>query len=260
MKDTVIIGFDEGTYTLSGRNITIAGLSFTLKIEALAYVYNITQNRLYYSPSDGFSNCTVDGTNIVINENYPELGATDKIHIQVYKKTDYLDRATQGVNVLEYEHHEVHAGSHFYNVNFFVLGNNENYDIAFKTADTKKWVHFVENISGTSQTEFRIYEGATVTGGTPLTIFNNDRNSSNISESTLVHTPTVNELGALIYPMSSGLAGNPPSRAQATDGITTRSRELILKQNTTYLIRLTSKQAGNIVGYEMEWYEHTNKI
>jgi len=33
-----------------------------------------------------------------------------------------------------------------------------------------------------------------------------------------------------------------------------------MKQNTKYLIRITSGTAGNLTNLALTWYEHTNKI
>ncbi len=43
-----------------------------------------------------------------------------------------------------------------------------------------------------------------------------------------------------------------------TAGISSRARELILKQNTNYTVRFVASSAG-YVDYDLEWYEHTNK-
>ena len=169
-----------------------------------------------------------------------------------------FDASTLAVNTIEYEHHEIHAGSHFILTGFATLANDASLDFRFTTPNTTKWAHLLFKVSGPSQTELLIYEGGNVTVGTPVTPINSNRNSTKTSVMTLASGPTVTTTGTLIYSQSAGLAGTTPARAPS-EGFVTRGSELILKQNTTYLFRITSRQADNIVSYDGEWYEHTDK-
>lgn len=115
------------------------------------------------------------------------------------------------------------------------------------------------DIEAISQTEFRIYENAvmTLTGGTPTTPMNNNRNSTNTSVMTVYKTPSINTTGSLIYSQSSGYAG--VTLQNAKEGIVSRNKEIILKQNSDYIFRITSKDDDNIINYCGEWYEHADK-
>lgn len=86
MINKILIGSDEGTYTPTNgaRTITLTGLSFTPTIEQLAYVYNKTQNKLYYSPAPGLAKCTLSGGIITIDSTFPVLVTGDEIHIQMW--------------------------------------------------------------------------------------------------------------------------------------------------------------------------------
>ena len=170
---------------------------------------------------------------------------------------DPTDTMTGALETISYEHHEIHSGSHFYVCNFEILDDRVSTDFAVTTPDTAKWSHMTFEIEGTSQTEFHIYEASAVTGGTAAIPLNNNRNSATTSVLTLVKDPTVNTLGNLIFAQSKGLAGTTPSKA-GTVGVIVRESEIILKQNTTYIFRITSRQDDNIVSYCGEWYEHTN--
>lgn len=188
------------------------------------------------------------------------LFATDKVDVSGsnINIVSPVDAITEALEVIDYEHHEIHSGSHYYICNFEVLDDAASIDLAITTPNTTKWTHMTFDISGTSQTEFRIYETATVTGGTAGTPLNNNRNSANISVVTVVKNPTVTVLGNLIFAQSSGLAAATPNKAE-NSGVVSRNREIILKQNTTYIFRITSRQDDNIISYCGEWYEHTNK-
>jgi hypothetical protein len=56
--------------------------------------------------------------------------------------------------------------------------------------------------------------------------------------------------------MQSGAAS-----AQSRAGLTaSRDNEIILKQNTKYLLRITSSTAANLTNLQIEFYEHTNIV
>ncbi|RPJ22814.1 MAG: hypothetical protein EHM26_00920 [Desulfobacteraceae bacterium] len=103
----------------------------------------------------------------------------------------------------------------------------------------------------------QLYEGSNKTGVSAQTLLNSDRNSSTVATLT-VHKGTTGGStdGTLIWQMKSGLATGQ-SRAGM---IANRNDEIILKQNTKYIIRITSGTVGNLTNLQMEWYEHTNVI
>lgn len=41
--------------------------------------------------------------------------------------------------------------------------------------------------------------------------------------------------------------------------IADENEEIILKQNTKYILRVTSGTNGNLTNLYLSWYEHTNK-
>jgi len=87
MNTTIIVGSSEGTYSVTNgaRTITLMGLSWTLQIEELAYIYNRTQDLLYYAPAMNVALCTLSAGVITINSTFPVLVTGDEIHIQLYK-------------------------------------------------------------------------------------------------------------------------------------------------------------------------------
>jgi len=83
----ILIGSDEGAYTPTGgaRTIVLSELSFTPSIEQIAYVFNKTQDRLYYAPAYGLAKASLSGYTITIDGSFPVLGASDELHIQMWK-------------------------------------------------------------------------------------------------------------------------------------------------------------------------------
>ncbi len=86
MINKILVGSDEGIYTVTNgaRTITLTGLSFTPSIEQLAYVYNKTQDKLYYAPAPGLAKCTLSAGVITIDASFPVLATGDIVHIQMW--------------------------------------------------------------------------------------------------------------------------------------------------------------------------------
>ena len=168
-----------------------------------------------------------------------------------------VDAQTNSIQTIDYEHHEVHAGSHFFYADSVALGDGASQDYLITTPDTTKWAHLTFSATGSVITQVQLYEGSNKTGVSGQTLYNSDRNSSTVATLT-VHKGTTGGStdGTLIWQMKSGLATGQ-SRAGM---IVNRNDEIILKQNTKYILRITSGTAGNLTNLQMEWYEHTNII
>lgn len=164
-----------------------------------------------------------------------------------------VDDSTESLQVIDYAHHEVHSGSH-YNICNYQRGNGINDLIEFTvtTPDTTKWGHLTFSVYSGQGATIDIYEGTnTIVGGTTITPRNNNRNSLNTSVMTVLKDPTslVDGVFAAGY-----LAG-----AGRDAGFASRENEYILKQNESYLFRITSLANTNDISWCFEWYEHTDK-
>lgn len=164
-----------------------------------------------------------------------------------------IDPATESLQMVSYEHHEIHEGSHFFICDTQALANGEVVDFTLTTPNTAKWTHMNFRIEGTGAISLEIFEGATVdAAGAAVIVYNNDRNSVNASSDTVRSGDTFTAEGTVIYHVQSG--------ANKVVGILARDRELILKQNTVYIFRITNETAvANQLSYCAEWYEHTSK-
>jgi len=92
----ILVGSDQGNYSVTNgaRTITLSGLSFTPTIEQLAYVFNKTQDTLYYAPIATKALCTLSGLVITIDSSFDVLATGDEIHIQLFVDERELDPAT----------------------------------------------------------------------------------------------------------------------------------------------------------------------
>jgi len=164
-----------------------------------------------------------------------------------------INPSTSAIAIVDYPHHEVHQGSYFFICNNVNLGNGGVFDISFVTPNTTTWAHMLFNISANDgEGSFKIFEGATVNvAGTALTPRNSNRNSLNASVLTARIGDTFTATGTDIYTQFVG--------SGKTGGKLTRQNEIILKQNTTYIFRVTNETSVvNDISYCAEWYEHAN--
>ena len=172
-----------------------------------------------------------------------------------------VDNSTHTLQTITYEHHEIHSGSHYFIGRASSLALSAVLDVQVQTPNTTKWSHLTFQLQCSAETAWWIYEDVsfTLTGST-LTPYNNNRNSANTSgtifyqianASVALANADTNITGSTL--LIQGVIGDGREGGQDE-----RSKELILKQNTKYLFRAESLSAGQ-VGYNIEWYEHTDK-
>ena len=97
---------------------------------------------------------------------------------------------------------------------------------------------------------------ASLTGGAENDWDQGDIYEINRSLSILEADCTVNDVGFRLGGQSGGDATNPN---RGVPGGATRNNEFILRPDTAYLFRFTSSANSNILAYNAEWYEHTDK-
>lgn len=165
------------------------------------------------------------------------------------------DTSTHSIVNVTHEHHEVHAGSAFRYSDSVTLASAAVQDYLLTVADTTKWPHFTFSVDGTAITTIEVYRAADRTGTTLQTTFNANDNSTTDAGLT-IHKGTSGGTtdGTKIFTYSSGTS----SGSSKMDGIAAYATERILKQNTKYIIRITSGTNGNLCNLRAEWYEHTS--
>ena len=198
---------------------------------------------------------------------------------------DTLDSTTYAVKTIDYAHKEIHSGSSYtchYSTD--VSDTDFRTAITFKTANTTKWGHMVVGVTATDTAIAYVYEAVLIAGGTAgqpvaLTIYNRNRNSSNTSGFISQHSTPVTggASGWTEALLVDGAAGNDDDWAVTTElelenhplgggkketigGTSRGSQELILKQNTVYMVMIQSSNANdNTHTIHLDWYEHTDK-
>lgn len=165
-----------------------------------------------------------------------------------------LDASTEALEIIDYEHHEIHAGSHYNYCDCQTgLANNDVIEFVVNTTNSTKEAHLTFEAYSSLGITIDLYENASgVVGGTPIIPRNNNRNSNKTSVVLAVKDPT--SIASDGTKASCYLAG-----AGREAGATSRNREFILKTNTLYLVRITSNANSNDVSWCFDWYEHTPK-
>lgn len=169
-----------------------------------------------------------------------------------------LDSSTTSWQVVDYSHHEVHAGSHFYIYESHTLASASVLGIALTTPNTTKWAHLIWLISSSDAAVFTVEEDLTsYSGGTSFTPLNNNRNSATASGLTSVVTGTTGV--DVITPVGGSVIWNESIKSgNRIGGTAARDQELILKQNSQYYFEITSAANSNTCSIALEWYEHTD--
>lgn len=164
-----------------------------------------------------------------------------------------MDNTSHGLIAVTHEHNKLHEGDAFRYTDSVTLAAAGVQDYLLTVADNTKWPHFQFTVDGTAVTTVQVYRGTDKTGTTLQSTFNADENSTTVAGLTVhkgVSGGTTD--GTLIYTYSSGTS----SGAAKSSGIGAAAEERILKQNTKYIIRVTSGTNGNLTNMHMEWYEH----
>lgn len=173
------------------------------------------------------------------------IGATDGTAIG--NVGDRL-KVTSNTNVMEW----INAGKAYSHNMIHTLSNGQVfYHLIIVPNDAIKY-HLKYNIDSTGPLTIELFEAPTTTAnGTAALVYNRDRNSANTSGLLVYHGPTVTADGTLLEGHSIGASGG------AKSGTTDASDEMILKTNTKYVIKYTSKASQNDVSDAFFWYEAT---
>lgn len=153
--------------------------------------------------------------------------------------------------VMDFGQHQVHEGEAHGWEYYSAAPASINFALIVPTyADVRGCPHLLiqmQSYGGAGM--FSVYEGATYTGGTPVTdIYNRNRNSTTVPAMTIVSGVTSSNGTKLPYTAIAGAAGKTADGVRAND-------EVILKNNTTYVIRYEEITATTRLIIHFEWYE-----
>jgi len=175
-------------------------------------------------------------TEIINGEHYPlyKLVGEDLVPA-------YVDQYSGAVGSIDQEHLKIHKGQGFTVSERLTIANVGGIYEFLAIVPVGTFPHFrsftVTSDGGPNDVDF--YEGATYSAtGALVTSHNNNRNSSNTATMLVYDTPTLTDDGVLLEPILI------PGTKQAGSFGSEASNEWILRQDETYLIRITNNTAG----------------
>lgn len=162
--------------------------------------------------------------------------------------------------IIDYDHHQLHEGETFrWDVYVSSLASGNSKDIRFVVPNISvpagvvaaaRMPHFRFEVVGSADADLFLYEAPTFTGnGNQRTPIPAERNGSYSSQLQIWEDPTVSVVGSQIF---RGVIFAAKNSAGST---TSTLDEFILKNNTSYLLRVTSGAAGNKVLIRVLYYE-----
>ena len=191
-----------------------------------------------------------------------------------------IDRSTNSLQTIEYEHHEIHSGSTFcVHLADTQVAKDTEMGVIFTTPAGDKHFHFVYSVDIAARATFDILESPTIdTGNYPTTFYtprNRNRNlaASKVSTALSVRAaPAANEVSLILdgdaSPISADglvlhteILGGAKKGKSASDGHS-HSDEYMLLADTTYYCRVVGDNTGDAnlqMSMELIWYEHTDK-
>lgn len=173
----------------------------------------------------------------------------------------HILKDTDGTAVTEDRTHKrIHDGHSFMtHHNDSALASASTINVYFKT-DASQLVHILYNVIGSDAFDFEILEAPTVTSNTGTNahpVYNKNRNSATVS--TVLDnatSPAGDKVGLDVTVTADGTIINSEVFGNNKGGGDfSLIREIVLKLNTAYVFRLTSRSAGNRCHINLDWYE-----
>jgi len=194
-------------------------------------------------------------TNEELDEIVPDnnIGYEDKIKAflasKAIKNTLSIDLCGSQT-VIDHAHHEIHEGDYWFADDISdLLGSGDIRYYLFKTPNEDKFFHSFPQFYATGEFEIQVYEGATVaTNGTELPLLNRNRLITSTTTFKFYKNPTSPVV------TSATVVRNGRFGAGKAIGESRSENELILKKNTNYLIKLTSRVTSNYITTHMNGY------
>lgn len=171
------------------------------------------------------------------------------------------DATTGAMNVVDYAHHEVHQGSHYFIRDVVDQAITTVFDLQITTPNTGKWAHLTWSVIAEDEVDFYIYEQAVINvAGTAITPINSNRNSTNTSTFVIKSqvNASVGDANADTAVAGATEIEHQKAGANRNPTISDRDHEIILRKGTVYCFRCVFTKAAYIA-FDLNWYEHTNK-
>ena len=159
-----------------------------------------------------------------------------------------IDDVTNAINVMQYEHHEIHEGNSFVISGTTTLNAGEYYNLLITTNSTS-YPHLVGVVRSSGEATVLWYEGPTLSAnGTAITPINRNRSSAATADTATYSNPTWTSTGSLLFTAGIGAGSKTGGEERAI-------AEWILDTSQSYILRVLSAGNGNNLSFALDWYE-----
>lgn len=172
------------------------------------------------------------------------------------------DKSTLAQMTLDYPHHEVHDGNHFffYGTNNLILNGSVIY-FYMQQASGANYPHILIDFSSNGYCQVDFGTCATLEGNITTEFANNRFMSANVAE--LKHTGFTTGIPSVPSYFAThviGRDGTPPSSGRGSFGsIGGQREEFILNSGVIYLLKFTALMDDVDVNLAVNFYEHADK-
>ena len=198
-----------------------------------------------------------------------DVGPTNTLPMTIYDEGGVpasVDNSSASLQVINYEHHEIHSGSN-YRVQAFddTIGNGGELVIGFFVPDQTKLPHMIWEFVHEGNMTLTVYEDVTLTQdtGTDVLCKNSRRDAGDTSVLQGVGTASLASNYVTSNPTYTGgdvISLKRNYAAKNVGSMSGRRAEVILKADTYYAFVLSNNETSNQGGQiRLEWYEHADK-
>jgi hypothetical protein len=162
------------------------------------------------------------------------------------------DAGDSWFRVVSGQDYYIHAGHHFFVKGVMdITGAATVVNFMFYVPQTDSEINAFSIIYGEAEFLLEIYEGGAVSdNGTPVTYYNNNRNSTAVALLQPYASPTVTNYGTLIWSSRTGPSKHPSGVTMGTN------YKILPKKNTNYIWKITKEEAGtHFLDYDFFWFE-----
>lgn len=168
-----------------------------------------------------------------------------------------VDDISNTLQTIEYEHHEIHEGNHYFIKTWLESDNAANtfQNFTFVTPDSSvAAIHAKAIFQFDADFTVSIWEDCVVEeNGTSITAYNNYRDSVNNAKIIAYANPTIIDSGTIIWTARTGGSKQPIGIANTID------YEIIAKENTQYCFSIEHNVVGtHYADINFFWYENNH--
>ncbi len=171
-----------------------------------------------------------------------------------------IDSASHALKAIELEHSRLHDGNHFTYTQV-----DADFDIAdavellIVAPNTTTWAHMIISVAAGLDTNVKLSESATHTVLAAQTAYNNNRNSATANTTTINTHNNDGADGTVIEEIQFGISTGAGANSNVGGGASRGDLEWLLKQNTKYLLVVTSGTDNSVLSIRISWYETVSK-